>query len=119
MIAINALARRSQDDSRSSTDTPRIRDSPRLPDSSSQVVPPPHARLPNRGSVNVSTHHDIVAPLPRHPVNFPSSLLLTYDRQGFPSGSLRNYYAGSYIAPNCSRASQPADPMFSSEIELN
>jgi hypothetical protein len=33
------------------------------------------------------------------PVNFPSSLLLLYERQGFPVEQLRNYFNGTYIAP--------------------
>jgi hypothetical protein len=114
MTAINALARRSQDEPRSPPDTPRILDSSRQPNSSSSVAPPPLARVPNRhedldgNPVNVSPHPDLIS-LPRlvdvtpshlqPPVNFPSSLLLTYERQGFPSDSLRNYYAGTYIAP--------------------
>ena len=33
------------------------------------------------------------------PVNFPTSLLLTYSPQGFPTDDLRGYYTGSYVAP--------------------
>jgi len=56
----------------------------------------------------------------RPPVNFPSSLLLVYERQGFPIDLLRNHFSGTYTAPTApTRASRTQQEPPSASFNIN
>jgi hypothetical protein len=106
--------------SKGSVATPRVLDQSPPPHPTKSSITPPSERGPSRLSTPRAArvyHEDLDdssvegmdAPLPslvsvkqshlQFPVNFPTSLLLTYSPQGFPTDDLRGYYAGSYVAP--------------------